>query len=59
MGKAEFKPDGSVIPAPGTIEAFQTYLKLDPKGPWATAAQASLDQLQGKVQTEYKKTKKG
>ena len=58
MGKAEFKPDGSVIPAPGTVEAFQTYLKLDPKGQWATAAQASLDQLTGKVETEYKKTKK-
>jgi len=61
MGKAEFKPDGSMVPAPGTVEAFQTYLKLDPKGVWATAAQASLDQLQGKVQTEYKapKRKKG
>jgi tetratricopeptide (TPR) repeat protein len=54
MGKAEFKPDGTMVPVPGTIEAFQTYLKLEPKGPWATAAQASLDQLQGKVPTQYK-----
>jgi hypothetical protein len=58
MGKAEFKPDGTVVPAPGTIEAFQNYLKLDPKGQWAPAAQASLDQLQGKVSTEYKSGKK-
>jgi len=54
MGKAEYKPDGSMLPVPGTLEAFQTYLKLEPKGEWAAAAQASLDQLQGKVQTEYK-----
>ena len=58
MGKAEFKTDGTVVPAPGTIEAFQTYLKLAPTGQWAAAAQGSLDQLQGKVQTEYKSTKK-
>jgi tetratricopeptide (TPR) repeat protein len=58
MGKADFKADGSVVPFPGTIEAFQHYLKLDPNGTWAAAAQASLDTLQGKVQTEYKKGKK-
>ena len=28
MGKAQVKPDGTMVPAPGTIEAFQTYLKL-------------------------------
>jgi tetratricopeptide (TPR) repeat protein len=54
MGKAEYKPDGTVVAAPGTLEAFQTYLKLDPKGQWAAAAQASLDQLQGKVPTEFR-----
>jgi Tfp pilus assembly protein PilF len=56
--KAEYKPDGTVVPAPGTLEAFQTYLKLDPKGQWASAAQASLDQLQAKVETVYKAPKK-
>jgi len=58
LGKAEYKPDGTIAPVPGTLEAFQTYLKLDPKGQWASAAQASLDQLQGKVPTEYKAEKK-
>ncbi len=58
MGKAEFKPDGTVVAAPGTVEAFQTYLKLAPTGQWAAASQASLDQLTGKVDTEYKSTKK-
>jgi len=58
MGKAETKPDGSVVPVPGTIEAFQTYLKLQPNGQWAQAAQASIDQLKATVPTEYKKEKK-
>ncbi len=58
LGKAETKPDGSVVPVPGTIEAFQIYLKLQPNGPWAQAAQASIDQLKATVPTEYKKTPK-
>jgi len=58
LGKAVYKPDGTVAPAPGTMEAFQTYLKLAPKGEWAAASQASLDQIQGKVETEYKAPKK-
>jgi tetratricopeptide (TPR) repeat protein len=58
LGKAETKPDGTVVPVPGTVEAFQNYLKLQPNGQWAQAAQASLDQVQGKVPTEYKKAKK-
>ena len=58
LGKAETKPDGSVVPVPGTIEAFETYLKLQPNGPWAQAAQASIEQLKATVPTEYKKTEK-
>jgi tetratricopeptide (TPR) repeat protein len=58
MGKATVKADGSMAPAPGTVEAFQTYLKLAPSGKWAPQAQASIDALQGKESLEYKKTKK-
>jgi len=58
LGKAQYKPDGTVVPVPGTVEAFQNYLKLQPNGQWAQAAQASLDTVQGKVPTEYKKAKK-
>jgi len=47
-----------VIPAPGTVEAFESYLKLEPNGQWAASAQASLAQIQGKVETTYKKQKK-
>ena len=58
MGKADYRADGTVVPAPGTIEAFQTYLKLAPTGPWAAQAQASIDSLQGKASLEYKAPKK-
>jgi tetratricopeptide (TPR) repeat protein len=58
LGKAQFKPDGSIVAVPGTAEAFQKYLQLDPKGQWATAAQASIEQISGKVSLEYSKKKK-
>ena len=58
LGKAETKPDGTVVPVPGTVEAFQAYLKLQPNGQWADAAKASIDQLKATVPTEYKKKKK-
>jgi tetratricopeptide (TPR) repeat protein len=58
LGKAEYKADGTVVPVPGTMEAFQNYLKLEPKGQWAQEAQASIDTLKGAVPTEYKAPKK-
>jgi tetratricopeptide (TPR) repeat protein len=58
MGKAGVNPDGSIAPVPGTIEAFQTYLKLEPNGKWAAQAQESLNALQSKANLEYKAPKK-
>ncbi len=58
MGKAQYKPDGTVIPAAGTVEAFQTYLKLQPNGPNAPAAQASIQALTGKQNLTYNSKKK-
>jgi hypothetical protein len=58
LGKAETKPDGTIAPVPGTVEAFQTYLKLEPNGDLADSAKGSLEVLQGTVQTEYKSQKK-
>lgn len=58
MGKAQVKPDGTMVPAPGTIEAFQTYLKLEPNGSYAASAQASIAALQQKENLEYKAQKK-
>jgi tetratricopeptide (TPR) repeat protein len=57
LGKADYKPDGTIVPAPGTIEAFQTYLKLAPTGQYAELAQATMTQLGGKVETEFKNKK--
>lgn len=58
MGKAQVKPDGTMVAAPGTIEAFQTYLKLEPTGPFAPQAQASIDSFQTKADLEFKARKK-
>ena len=58
FGKAQYKPDGTIVPVPGTIEAFQNYLKLQPNGQWAQAAQNSIDSLKATVPTEYKAQKK-
>ena len=58
MGKATMGPDNKIVPAPGTVEALQTYLQLDPNGKYAASAQSMLASIQGGVQTEYKATKK-
>jgi hypothetical protein len=51
-------PDGKVVPAPGTVEALQSYLQLDPNGKYAASAQGMLQSITGSVQTEYKNEKK-
>jgi tetratricopeptide (TPR) repeat protein len=58
MGKATMAPDGKVVAVPGTAEALETYLKLQPNGPSATTAQALLQTIQGQIQTQYKVEKK-
>jgi tetratricopeptide (TPR) repeat protein len=57
MGKATMQ-DNKIVPAPGTVEALQAYLKLDPNGPYASTAQSMLQSIQGTVQTEFKVPKK-
>ncbi|HEV2350316.1 MAG TPA: tetratricopeptide repeat protein [Terriglobia bacterium] len=59
MGKVTLGPDGkTVIAPPGTVDAFETYLKLDPNGKYASEAKGDLDAIKGGVQTEYKADKK-
>ena len=53
VGMATFTSDGKTISAPGTIEAFETYLKLDPNGPNATQAKSMLSTLSGDVSTDF------
>jgi tetratricopeptide (TPR) repeat protein len=58
MGKLSMTPDGKPLPAPGTVEAFQTYLQLDPNGKYAAEAQQDLQAITGTVPTELKVKKK-
>jgi len=58
MGKASMGADGKVVPAPGTVEALQSYLQLDPNGKYAASAQGMLQSITGSIQTEYKSEKK-
>jgi hypothetical protein len=50
-----------VTPLPGTVEAYQKAIELDPKGPWGIQAQQGLEQLQqltGGIDTKVGTTKK-
>jgi len=58
VGKATLNADGKIVPAPGTVDALQTYLKLDPNGKYAATAQQMLQQMEASIETEYKKSKK-
>jgi tetratricopeptide (TPR) repeat protein len=53
VSKAQTSADGKVIPPPGTVEAFQKYLELEPNGPYAQQAKDILTTLTGSVQTTY------
>lgn len=53
LGKATTDPKtGKVSPPPGTVEAFQKYLELQPNGPYADSAKQMLAQLGETVQTK-------
>ena len=53
VGKAEMTDDGSSEPVPGTVEAFQKYLELEPAGANAPGAQSMIQSLSGSVETSY------
>jgi tetratricopeptide (TPR) repeat protein len=55
MGKATMDPSGKMVPAPGTVEAFQKYLALAPTGPNAQAAKDALTALGGTVPTNVRR----
>ncbi len=58
VGTATMQEDGSVIPAPGTVEAYQKYIDLEPQGPYAGSAQAMVQSLSGKLETTFEQPKK-
>lgn len=48
VGKAQVGADGKVIPAPGTLELFQKYLRLAPEGRNAPSAKGMIATLGGR-----------
>jgi Tfp pilus assembly protein PilF len=54
MAKVTTTPDGKMIPAPGTVEAFQKYLAIKPDGPYAQSAKDMLTTLGSTVDNSYK-----
>ena len=54
MGKASMAADGKVTAPPGTVEALESYLKLQPNGKNVAEAQGMLQTIQGKIDTQYK-----
>ncbi|MCC6860816.1 MAG: carboxypeptidase regulatory-like domain-containing protein [Bryobacterales bacterium] len=54
VSKAQTTPDGKVIPVPGTREAFEAYLKLEPNGPFADSAKGMIASMESALSTEYK-----
>ncbi|HEY1339434.1 MAG TPA: tetratricopeptide repeat protein [Bryobacteraceae bacterium] len=55
MGKANLdQATGKVTPAPGTVEAFQKYLELQPTGTYSQQAKDMLTTLGGSVETNFK-----
>jgi Tfp pilus assembly protein PilF len=57
VSKATTTADGKVVPPPGTREAFEKYLQLDPNGPFAESARGMIASLEGTIETEYKSPK--
>jgi len=53
ISKAKLGADGKYEPVPGTREAFQAYIDLQPNGPNADSAKAMLSSLSGSVDTSY------
>jgi len=53
VGKAQIGSDGKINPVPGTVDAFNKYLELQPNGPYAQSAKDMLTTLGSSVQTQF------
>ena len=52
VGLASVTTEGKTIPAPGTIEAFENYLKFDPDGRFAASAKSMIAMLSKSIQAD-------
>jgi tetratricopeptide (TPR) repeat protein len=57
IGKATLDKDGKVVPAPGTAEALNKYLELQPNGQFAEGAKGMLQYIGSNIETSYGKKK--
>jgi hypothetical protein len=57
LSKATIKGD-KMVPVPGTAEAFNKYLELQPDGPEAQGAKEMLSSIGAPVQTKFSNKKK-
>lgn len=58
INKATTDKTGKVIPAPGTAEALNKYLELQPTGPFADGAKGMLQYIGSSIETSYGAKKK-
>lgn len=58
LGKATTDKSGKMTAPPGTAEAFNKYLELQPSGPYADAAKQMLSSIGASVETSFGKGKK-
>lgn len=58
VNQMTYDKSGKPVPAPGTVEAFNKYLELEPTGKYADAAKGNIQFLGGTVETRYKAGKK-
>jgi tetratricopeptide (TPR) repeat protein len=57
MSRAQTTPEGKVIPAAGTVEAFQKYIDLQPNGNFAAVAKDMIATLSTTLETKFKAEK--
>jgi tetratricopeptide (TPR) repeat protein len=57
INKATTDKNGKVVPAPGTEEALNKYLELQPTGPYADGAKSMLQYIGGTIETSFGKKK--
>src|SRR5204862_4585055 len=58
IAKATTDKSGKVVPAPGTEEALNKYLELQPNGPFAEGAKGMLQYIGSSIETSYGTKKK-
>jgi len=58
VNQMTYDKTGKPIAVPGTVEAFNKYLELEPSGRYADAAKGNIQFLGGKVETSFKASKK-